>query len=85
MATQKAEYIWGLGKSLPNLSLVGEMERGEGALQQMPLLALGKNCFSHYHSLSQSLEDSEVGLEKKKEMKPLHNGAIQILERMLSN
>lgn len=66
MATQKAEYIWGLGKSLPNLSLVGEMERGEGALQQMPLLALGKNCFSHYHSLSQSLEDSEVGLEKKK-------------------
>lgn len=65
------------------MSLGGGRERGEGTLQQMPLLALGKNCFSHYHSLSQSLEDSEVGLEKK--MKPLHNGAIQILERMLSN
>lgn len=49
------------------MSLGGGRERGEGTLQQMPLLALGKNCFSHYHSLSQSLEDSEVGLEKKNE------------------
>lgn len=41
-----------------------EREEVGGGPQQMPLLALGKNL-SHYHLLSQSLEDSEVGLEKR--------------------
>jgi hypothetical protein len=50
----------------------------------MLLLALGKNCFSHYHLLSGSLEDSEVSLEKKRERKPLYKGTTQILFYSLS-